>query len=59
MGKTLSWVIPGSRLLPADRASNTESGSPPGTWGFATMLAGSNTRTPAKLLDDENDYDKA
>jgi hypothetical protein len=64
MGKTLSWVIPGSRLLPTDRASSTESGSPPGMWGFATMLPGSNTRTPATpfelwvaLFEVEDDYD--
>jgi hypothetical protein len=59
MGKTLSGVIPGSRLLPTDRASNTRSGSPPGTRGFATVLAGSNARTPATFLeDDDDDYDK-
>jgi hypothetical protein len=57
MGKTLSWVIPGSRLLPTVRASRTESGSPPAMWGFATMLAGSNSRTPATFFEDEDDED--
>jgi hypothetical protein len=30
MGKTLRWVIPGSRLLPTHRAARLQSGSPPG-----------------------------
>jgi hypothetical protein len=30
MGKTLRWVIPGSRLLPSDRTTTLRSGSPPG-----------------------------
>jgi hypothetical protein len=29
MGKTLPWVIPGSRLLPTDRVAYLLSGSPP------------------------------
>jgi hypothetical protein len=29
-GKNLRWVIPGSRLLPTDRAATLQSGSPPG-----------------------------
>jgi hypothetical protein len=30
LGKTLRWVIPGSRLLPTHRAAMLQSGSPPG-----------------------------
>jgi len=30
MGKTLRWDVPGSRLLPTDRAAMLQSGSPPG-----------------------------
>ena len=33
MGKTLRWVIPGSRLLLTDRAAMLQSGSPPGGTG--------------------------
>jgi len=34
MGKTLRWVIPGSRLLLTDRAAILLSGSPPGRWAY-------------------------
>ena len=40
LGKTLRWVIPGSLLLPNDRAATLQSGSPPAP-GFATRLHGS------------------
>jgi hypothetical protein len=40
LGKTLRWVIPGSRLLPNDRSAILQSGSPPGL-GFAKRLHGS------------------
>ena len=33
MGKTLRWVIPGSRLLTTDRAAILQSGSPPDVRG--------------------------
>ena len=34
MGKTLRWVIPGSRPLLNDRAAILQSGSPPGRWAY-------------------------
>jgi hypothetical protein len=34
MGKTLRWVIPGSRLLLTDRAAIWQSGSPPRRWAY-------------------------
>jgi hypothetical protein len=47
MGKTLRWVIPGSRLLATDRAAMLRSGSPPGL-GHAT---------PGALPEDDEESD--
>ncbi len=56
LGKTSSWVIPGSRLLPADRAAISQSGSPPGggLWHGKREMRKLQT-WPVRFFEDEDD----
>jgi hypothetical protein len=50
MGKTLRWVIPGSRLLATDRAAILKSGSPPGRWAYDQPVFIKRTITKRRTL---------
>jgi len=60
MGKTLRWVIPGSRLLLTDRAAILQSGSPPGVRSAQPAACLQPFWVPGPNVtfedEDENDY---
>jgi hypothetical protein len=57
MGKTLSWVIPGSRLLPTVRAGSTEKRLPSRYVGLRDDASWIEQSSLGTFLEDEDDYD--